>query len=52
MAYVDKEKDGGLVVVIMNRDEADELGALLEAAEWDDLMSSGLTGLALDLGVT
>jgi hypothetical protein len=51
MAYVAKEKDGGLVVVIMNRDEADELTALLEAADWSDLVRGGLTKLAVELGV-
>ena len=52
MAYVAKQEGGGLVVVIMNRDEADELGALLEAADWSDLERGGLINLALDLGVT
>ena len=51
MAYVAKEEGGGLVVIVMNSDEADELGALLEAADWSDLERSGLTGLAAELGV-
>ncbi len=51
MAYVAKEKDGGLVVVIMNRDEADALSEALRFCAVDGDLPRELGPLARELEV-
>ena len=51
MAYVAKEKDGGLVVIVMNSDEADALSEALRFCAVDGDLPRELGPLARELEV-